>query len=86
MEREIEQLHALAREAKEAGKHDKAEAIFHEAEQLKRHLAEMTWPQEEREHKEGLEHQVEMLRDEVSRLREDIEKLENIIRQKVMNR
>lgn len=86
MEREIEHLHALAREAKEAGKHDKAEAIFAEAEQMKRHLAERIEPQENREHKEGLESQIEMLRDEVHRLRDDIEKLENIIRQKVMNR
>ena len=85
MEREIEHLHALAREAKEAGKHDKAEGLLREAEQLKRRLMEINEPEEKREYKEGLEKQVEMLKDEVSRLREDIEKLEDIIRQKVMN-
>ena len=86
MKKEIEHLHALAREAKEAGHYDKAEAIFGEAKELERHIAKVAEGKKEKPHEEGLEHQVEKLRDEVSRLREDIEKLEDIVRQKVMDR
>ncbi len=86
IEKEIEHLHSRAREAEEAGKHEEAEAIFREAEKLEHHLMEITRPEEKRENKEGLEHEIEILRDEVHQLREHIEKLEEIIHEKVMNR
>lgn len=60
-----------------AGFHNKAEATFDEAKELGHHL-EIVVEEKEKTHEEELEHQVEMLRDQVGSLREDIEKLSKI--------
>jgi len=60
-----------------AGLHNKAEATFDEAKELGHHL-EIAVEEKEKMHEEELEHQVEMLRDEVGSLSEDIEKLSKI--------
>jgi uncharacterized protein HemX len=59
------------------GFHNKAEAIFDEAKELEHHL-EIAIEEKDKTHEEELEHQVEMLRDQVGSLREDIEKLSKI--------
>lgn len=60
-----------------SGLHNKAEATFGEAKELEQHL-EIAIEEKDKTHEEELEHQVEMLRDEVGSLREDIEKLSKI--------
>jgi len=60
-----------------AGLHNKTKAIFDEAKEPGHHL-ETAAEEQDKTHEEELEHQVEMLRDEVGSLREEIEKLSKI--------
>jgi hypothetical protein len=59
------------------GFHNKAEATFDEAKELEHHH-EIAIEEKDKTHEKELEHQVEMLRDEVGSLREDIEKLSKV--------
>jgi hypothetical protein len=59
------------------GLHNKAEAIFDEANEPENYL-EIAAEEQDKTHEEELEPQIEMLRDEVDSLREDIEKLSKI--------
>jgi chromosome segregation ATPase len=86
MEREIRHLRELAEREKAEGRHEKAEAIMGEAEELKERLIGSI---EERERDDDLEEYVEefeeafeALRDEVNELREIVEEL----REKLSNR
>jgi len=74
---EIEHLHAMAAKAKEAGDHEKAEAILGKAKNLQRQLLDVAEREKEKAHKKDLGHLVEKLRDEVNRLREEVEKLKH---------
>jgi len=74
IKKEIEHLHALARKEKEAGHPEKAEAILQEAKNLERHFRDAAEGEKEMAHKKDLEYLVEKLRDEVNRLREEVER------------
>ena len=74
----IERLHVMAAQAKEAGYHDKAEAILREAKELEHHLRNIAEPQRQAPHKKDLEHQLEKLREEIGHLRREVEELKRI--------
>ena len=83
MEREIRHLRELANRAKAEGRHDKAEAIMGEAEELKERLIASIKERERDDNEdEDLEEAFEALRDEVNELREIVEHL----RERLSNR
>jgi len=75
MQREIDRLHAMSREAKEAGEQEKAEALFREAEKINERLKGTVEGKKDRPAAPGLEREVGMLREEIGRLRRDVEEL-----------
>jgi chromosome segregation ATPase len=83
-----EQMHARLVELKEAyeraereGQHDKAAELRKEAEKLERSAREMTEGREEGTRERDLIYQIEKLREEVGRLRKDIEELKRLSHQ-----
>jgi hypothetical protein len=78
IESKVERLHIMAAEAKEAGHHEEAEAMLREAKEMEHHLRGAAMPEKEVAYRKNLEHQVERMRDEISRLREDVEELKRI--------
>jgi fused signal recognition particle receptor len=80
-EGEIERLHVLAAEAKEAGQLDKAESLLREANALKGRLKGAPELKKQPPIQPELMHQIELLREEVARLRKDVEELKQLTHQ-----
>lgn len=81
----IEQLYAMAREAKEAGQYEKAEAIFREAKELEHNMENIVAGKKKKAPEQEFVHQIELLKEQVNRLRKDVDRLEDIVRRNVMN-
>jgi hypothetical protein len=87
VEERIRRLRAQARDAEEAGKHDKASAISEEARDLEKFLRNMWEPKDEeapparrlREERD----EVGVLREEVRNLRRDVDRLTDALRRKI---
>lgn len=77
---EIERLRALAGEAKEGGQPDRAEAILREAKELERKIKGPVEGKMQPPAAPELIHQIEILREEVGRLRKDVEELRQLVR------
>ncbi len=76
---EIERLHALAAEAKEQGRHDQADALLREAKGLESRPKGPPELKKQPPVPPELLHQIELLRDEVMRLRKDIEEIRQLV-------
>jgi tetratricopeptide (TPR) repeat protein len=76
---EIERLHALAAEAKERGQHDQADALLREAKELESRPKGPPELKKQPPVPPELLHQIELLRDEVMRLRKDVEELRQLV-------
>jgi len=73
--RQIDHLNAMAAEAKKAGQHEKAKGILREAKELQRRQKSKLEPVRQGPNVKELQHQIQMLREEVGRLRMDLDML-----------
>ena len=84
MHARLAELHEAAEHAKRQGRHDKAEALLREAEELEHHLRAADDRQRQRPPENQLAHELEKLRDEVHGLRREMEELREVVHEKVM--
>ncbi len=81
LKREIEHLHAMAREAKERDERDKAEKLMHKAGELERELKELLGEERHRGEKPDVEEAIREIHREREKIMIEMEKLKEQIEQ-----